>query len=258
MFKAVNKFKTKENLSRIKNLKIPPNWKNVKIATDETNKIQVIGEDNKNRKQYIYHPLWTLFAKESKYLKIESLNFEKFLKIINEKSKNSILSKDYVIANMFILMKDLNIRVGNEIYLKKNDSVGLTTMQKKNFLKNKLFFKGKKGIEHTKILDNNHINFINNLIKIPGDSLFKYKENGIYHKVNSIDLNNFLKEYVDFNMTCKDIRTFCANKIYCKKLSELLKNNDPKAKINAIKYTALQLGNTPKITKDSYLNPKLL
>ena len=37
---------------------------------------------------------------------------------------------------MFILMKDLNIRVGNEIYLQQNDSVGLTTMSKNNFHNN--------------------------------------------------------------------------------------------------------------------------
>ena len=42
-----------------------------------------------------------------------------------------------------------------------------------------------------------------------------------------------------------------------KKYSELLKKEDPKAKINAIKHTANELGNTAKVCRDSYINPIL-
>jgi len=156
-------------------------------------------------------------------------------------------------------MKDLNIRVGNEIYLKENDSTGLCTMQKTNYCsKSKQFiFKGKRGIVHNKKLNKDHIKFINQLICIPGKSIFKYYENKKYSKINSTDMNEFLKKYVDKNMTCKDIRTHSANIIFCKKYRQLLKQDDPKARINAIKYTAEQLGNTPKVCRDSYINPEL-
>jgi len=40
-------------------------------------------------------------------------------------------------------------------------------------------------------------------------------------------------------------------------LDKLLSENDPKAKINAIKYTANELGNTPKVCRDAYINPSL-
>ena len=256
---------------RIKKLRIPPNWKDVRISKDSGNKVQVTGIDAKNRKQYIYHPVWILFSKESKYLKIDSLNFNKFTKVVKEKSKENskekskenskekLLSKDYIIANMFILMKDLNIRVGNEIYLKDNDSTGLCTMQKSNYsIKDGSFnFKGKRGIIHVKKLSKEHIIFINKLISIPGKYVFQYIENNHYCKIMAADLNEFLKKYVDENMTCKDIRTYSANKIFSKKYKELLKKSDPKARINAIKYTAEQLGNTPKVCRDSYINPEL-
>ena len=58
---------------------------------------------------------------------------------------------------MFILMKDLNIRVGNEKYLEENDSVGLCTLSKSHYKKvksngnnqsnsiiHKFIFKGKR------------------------------------------------------------------------------------------------------------------
>ena len=242
---------------RVKKLRIPPNWKDVKISKIFSDKIQVIGTDSKGRKQYIYHPLWVSLSTENKYSKMNSLNFNKFIKIINKKSKEDILSKDYVISNMLIIMKDLNIRVGNEIYLKENNSIGLCTMQKKNLKDNHFIFKGKKGILHNKILSNKHINFINKLILIPGKSIFKYSENNQYYKILSTDLNQYLKKYINENMTCKDIRTYSANQIFIKKYKQLLKNEDPKAQINAIKYTANEMGNTPKVCKDSYINPEL-
>jgi len=242
---------------RIKILRIPPNWTDVRINKNNTDKIQVVGTDLKNRQQYIYHPLWVLFTNDSKYLKINNLNFNKFIRVINKKSKEEIFTRDYIIANMFIIMKDLNIRVGNEIYLKENDSVGLCTMQKKNYKNNSFIFKGKRGIIHEKKLNKIHLDFVNKLLSIPGRSLFKYKNDKKYFNINSNHLNQFLKTNIDENMSCKDIRTYCANEIFKKKYSELLKKEDPKAKINAIKYTANELGNTPKVCRDAYINPSL-
>ena len=73
-------------------------------------------------------------------------------------------------------------------------------------------------------------------------------------------MNDFLKQQIDVNMTTKDVRTYSANIIFEKKYKELLKKgllNQNKARIEAIKYTAEQLGNTPKVCRDSYINPEL-
>ena len=273
-----------ENIKRVKALRIPPNWSNVKLSTDPKSKIQVIGTDNKGRLQYIYHPAWILFSKETKYNKVKSINFKKFNSVINKYSNfNGLYSKNYIISNMFIIMKDLNIRVGNEKYLEENDSVGLCTLNKSHYKKikenndiiHKLIFKGKKGVHQEKILNSNHIKFIENIISIPGKSLFKYSydENNsnsgnsgssgnsdtTFKKIKSEDLNEFLKEYVDKDMTCKDIRTYCASEIFKKEYSRLLKmgNTNKKARIEATKITANCLGNTPKVCRDSYIDPSL-
>ena len=265
-----NKTLSKDNIEHIKKLKIPPNWKNVKISQDYSAKIQAIGEDNKGRKQYIYHPLWVIFSKQIKYSKINSINFDKFNKIINKLSKNlNYYSKDYIISNMFLIMRDLNIRVGNEKYLEENDSVGLCTLEKNHYKKekkndkiiHKFVFKGKKGVLHEKKLNENHIKFIENIIKIPGNELFKYYDtnNNTYKKIIADDLNIFLKINIDTNMTTKDIRTYSANKIFQEEYNRLLKNglNKNKSRIEAIKLTAIELGNTPKVCRDSYIDPTL-
>ena len=281
---------SEDDQKRIKYLRIPPNWNSVKVTKDPSSKIQVTGKDARGRTQYIYHPAWIQFSKETKYSKVSSINFTTFENIIKRYSEfNGLYSKNYIIANMFILMKDLNIRVGNEKYLEENDSVGLCTLSKSHYKKvktnvsnnsdgsnvHKFIFKGKKGIIHEKILLPKHITFIENIISLPGKSLFKYsnesnekgnksnekgnKGNKDYKKVTADDLNQFLKEYVDKYMSCKDIRTYCANTIFKREYSKLIQSgiNPKKARIEATKITANELGNTPKVCRDSYIDPIL-
>lgn len=268
-----------DDIKRIKCLRIPPNWTSIKINKDASSKIQVIGNDSKGRSQYIYHPIWIQFSKDTKYSKINSINFNKFENIINKLSKfNGSYDKNYIISNMFIIMKDLNIRVGNEKYLEENDSVGLCTLSKKHYKKvkntqnnnylHKFIFKGKKGILHEKILLDNHIIFIDNIINLPGKSLFKYTKNImdeslnskiVYKKIIADDLNQFLKDNINKDMTCKDIRTYYANLIFKNEYFSLIKKglDSNKARIEATKITSKELGNTPKVCKDSYIDPSI-
>lgn len=282
---------SEDDQKRIKYLRIPPNWNSIKVTKDPSSKIQVTGKDARGRTQYIYHPAWVEFSKETKYSKVSSINFTTFENIIKRYSElNGLYNKNYIIANMFILMKDLNIRVGNEKYLEENDSVGLCTLSKSHYKKvksngtygsngsndsnesnniiHKFIFKGKKGILHEKILLPKHVTFIENIISLPGKSLFKYsnesnestqKRNNHYKKITADDLNQFLKEYVDKYMSCKDIRTYCANTIFKREYSKLIKSgvNTKKARIEATKITANELGNTPKVCRDSYIDPML-
>ena len=240
-----------------------------------------MGKDIKGRTQYIYHPAWVQFSKETKYSKINSINFNNLKNIIKKFSTfNGNYTKNYIISNMLDIMKNLNIRVGNEKYYEENDSVGLCTLNKSHYKKiknknnkyiHKFIFKGKKGILHEKILHSNHIQFIENIINLPGKSLFKYSTGDtgdtgdtrckkiIYKKIIADDLNQFLKENIDSNMSCKDIRTYCANEIFKKEYLKLIKDgiNEKKARIEATKKTAYELGNTAKVCKDSYIDPNL-
>ena len=253
---------------RIKQLRIPPNWTSVKISKDPTSKVQATGIDAKDRMQYIYHPVWVLFSKDSKYSKVNSLNFKKVTSVLNKyKTQNTpSYNKNFVIANMLILMKDLNIRAGNEKYLKENNSVGLCTLNKTHYHNKNgavLKFIGKKGVLHEKTLRSNHIQFIEMMLKLPGKLLFQYKSENksekIFKKITPEDLNNFLKEHVDENMSTKDIRTYQANEIFKTEYAKLLKagNTTKKARIEATKKTALELGNTPFVCRKSYIDPAL-
>ena len=255
--KFVYKNHVKEDIERIKKLRIPPMWSNIKIDKDPKSKIQATGYDVKGRKQYIYSSDFIEKNKKLKFNKLKTFDYSKYSRILNHYICKEDLSRDCVIANIIKLMEDLNIRVGNESYKKENGSYGITTLLKSHHKKNVLSFIGKKGVAHIKnIVNTKSQTFIKRVLTMRGPNLFY---DNLRNTISSKDLNNFLKEKIQSNITCKDIRTYCANKIFVKYMSCLKKGNTEKERkkqvIEGIDHTANQLGNTRKICKDSYICP---
>ena len=90
---------SEDDQKRIKYLRIPPNWNSIKVTKDPSSKIQVTGKDARGRTQYIYHPAWVQFSKETKYSKVNSINFTTFENIIKRYSEfNGLYSKNYIIS----------------------------------------------------------------------------------------------------------------------------------------------------------------
>lgn len=117
-------------LERIENLVIPPAWKKVWISPFKNGHIQATGIDERDRKQYIYHPDWIKISQENKFSKM--LDFGKALpkirgKIRYELSKDA-LGKEKILATIIWLLEHTFIRIGNEQYSKENNSYGLTTL----------------------------------------------------------------------------------------------------------------------------------
>ena len=56
-----------ETLARIRELAIPPAWKDVWICSDPTGHLQATGIDAAGRKQYLYHPRWRTRRDQQKF-----------------------------------------------------------------------------------------------------------------------------------------------------------------------------------------------
>ena len=108
------------DLERIKSLRIPPNWKNVKIDKLSKTKIQATGYDSKERKQYIYNKDYVERNKKNKFNKMNTFDYSKYCRVLRHYMANNNLSRNCVIANVIKLMEELNIRVGNESYKTEN------------------------------------------------------------------------------------------------------------------------------------------
>ena len=230
-----NIIKDKKTIDRILKLVIPPAWNNVIITSNENDKVQCIGIDDKGRKQYKYN---TNFIEEqtSKKYYDSLLYFGKKINIIREDIlnilKKRIWTLDKTIAFIILILDDCYLRIGNEKYKDENNSYGITTLQKRHIIikTNSVYFNftGKKGVENNCVFKDKYIiNLFKSLYKefkhTDDDTFFKYynSKNEIYN-INSSHINDFLKIYGNFS--AKNFRTLYANENIIKYLLENTKH----------------------------------
>lgn len=262
--------KDKNERKRIESLAIPPAYTDVWICTSPDGHILATGRDDRGRKQYIYHPDWREIRERAKFEHM--LAFGEALPQIRERVKRDLaqpgLPKDKVLAAVVELLETTLIRVGNAEYAERNESYGLATIRKKHVEvdgKKVVFdFRGKSGQEwHVELKNKRIADIIQTCLETPGYELFKYfDEAGERHDVGSEDVNDYLKRVTGGDFTAKDFRTWAGTVLAAVALQESESaENETKAKKNiveAIKRVAEKLGNTPAVTRQSYVHPDVI
>lgn len=281
-FKINNSHETKvidiNILEEINKIYIPPAYKDVRIYLGK--KVLATGIDSAGRKQYIYSEdsKKERELKKHKRLAKLSVNILRLKRKINNDLSVYGFTKNKLIALVLKIMDLCNFRGGNKIYEKKYGSYGLTTLHKKHIIiKNKYIeidFVGKKGVNNNCIIQNKNIqDIVKKVYKLSNKNdpyIFSIIYNNEDIKISMIDLNDYLKQ---FDITCKDLRTWNANIIFLKNLKIIINNiNDSYYQLNenkrlklrkkfckeAIKETALSLHHTPAICKSSYIFKHIL
>ena len=256
-------------LKRFKSLVIPPAWKNVKITHLENGHLQVVGTDEKNRKQYRYHPSWSEIKNKTKFFKM--IAFGNVLpKIRNQIAKDlqlKSMSKRKCLALVLRLMEETHIRIGNEYYAKKNKTYGLSTMRTRHLdiIGNKITFQfvGKKGKNHAVTLEDKRLRkLVMQCEEIPGWELFQYyDEEGKHHSIDSGMVNDYIQELSGDLFSAKDFRTWAASKLFFEYLYAVgLPKNEKEMKTNVLRAydaAATGLGNTRTVCKQYYVHPIL-
>jgi len=59
-----------KTLARIRKLRIPPAWQDVRIARGDSAPLQAVGVDKKGRTQYLYHPRFRAHREEEKFKRV--------------------------------------------------------------------------------------------------------------------------------------------------------------------------------------------
>jgi DNA topoisomerase-1 len=258
---------SKEDLERIHKLGIAPAYDNVWIATDPEVHLQATGKDDKGRTQYRYHSKHVMQQDHKKYARvIDFMNaLPKFERMMDKDIAQGGMAKPFVCAWMIRIMQMLNIRIGNDCYAKENKSYGLTTLLKKHIhqRKNYLAFKflGKSKQKHTlRLVNPDAIAFVNNLLELPGEHLFQFKSPEGPVRVKSDDLNAYLQKGMGEKFSCKDYRTYAANKFFLYFIKKETKKFPPNTETqkkknlkNALIKAAEKLGHKPSISKKSYV-----
>lgn len=270
-FDSNNKQITSEQvINRIKQLVIPPAWKDVWICTSPSGYLQATGFDEKGRKQYIYHSDWVALSQENKFNKI--LSFAEHLPKIREKITRDMaeesLEKDKIIATVIWLLQHTLIRIGNEEYAQENNSFGLTTLRNRHVkVRGKEIqfeFRGKSGIEHTVSVSHPKIaKIIKECIELPGYEIFQFIDaHGQRHTVDSQDVNEYLQTITGEDITAKDFRTWGGTVLGATTLNTIgpaLNATEMKKNISqAVKKVSQHLRNTAAVCRTYYIHPTVL
>ncbi|HVT00613.1 MAG TPA: DNA topoisomerase IB [Patescibacteria group bacterium] len=257
-------------VARIDSLVIPPAWNEVWISPYKSGHLQARGFDDKNRKQYIYHPEWVKLSQENKFAKMVdfALSLPKLRQKIAYEIKQKELDRERIIATIIWLLEHTFIRVGNEEYSKENNSFGLTTLRNRHAKvrgDNIHFdFVGKSGVKASIEFSNPTIaKTIKECIELPGYELFQYiDDEGNRQVVDSRDVNEYLREITQDEFTAKDFRTWGATNLSARNLyrlgdaddEELIKKNITET----IKEVAHHLNNTVSVCRTYYIHPRVV
>ena len=119
---------------RIAKIAIPPAWRNVWICTWEDGHLLAVGDDERDRRQYIYHERWRSLRDQLNFYRL--IGFGDALPAIradvDKQLQRRTLDADRVLGAMLRIIDIAGLRVGNEVYAEENDSYGLSTLSKKH------------------------------------------------------------------------------------------------------------------------------
>jgi DNA topoisomerase-1 len=260
----------KRERQRLLALAIPPAWTDVWICPDPRGHIQVTARDARGRKQYRYHTTYREARDASKFRHM--LEFSELLPGIRERVEQDLsapnLSRAQVLATVVRLLDKTLIRVGNHEYARENNSFGLTTLRTRHVKVKgadlRFSFRGKSGVEHTVALTDRRLaRIIQRVQDLPGYELFQYLDSeGHREAVTSGDVNEYLREITDADVTAKNFRTWAGTILAAQELRRLgpaatLKEAE-KNVVAAVDVVAKRLGNTRAVCRKYYIHPTII
>ncbi|MBX3173747.1 MAG: DNA topoisomerase IB [Gemmatimonadaceae bacterium] len=255
---------------RLLSLAIPPAWTDVWICADPRGHLQVTARDVKGRKQYRYHPKFRAERDESKFDRM--LAFSAGLPRLRERIERDLalpgLPRRKLLATMVRLLDKTLIRIGNEEYLKANKSVGLTTMRRRHVAVDghtlTFSFRGKSGVQHEiAVTDRRLARIVKQLQELPGQELFHYvNDDGERVSVDSGDVNEYLQELCEEDVTAKDFRTWSGTMLAARALrdaGQAATETEARRNVNAaLDSVAKRLGNTRAVARKYYVHPAVI
>jgi DNA topoisomerase-1 len=259
-------------LRRITVLAIPPAWEDVWICPWPTGHIQALGTDAAGRRQYRYHDDWRLQRDAEKHRRV--LTFARRLPlaraIVQAHLSQRGLARERVLAAAFRLLDLGFFRVGGESYAEDNGTYGLATMRRKHVtIKGDVVifdYVAKSGKQRVQsVVDPSVRKVVKALLDRDGggQELLAYKEKGEWRDISSADINAYLREVVDADVSAKDFRTWHATVLMAVGLA--VSTGAPtsttarkRAVSRAVTEVADYLGNTPAVCRSSYIDPRVI
>jgi DNA topoisomerase-1 len=255
----------RDEIDRLNAIGLPPAYTDAWFCNDADGHLQATGVDARGRKQYRYHADFRASQEKAKFAGLVEFGkaLPKLRRRIEQDVKRRKLGRETVIAAVVRLLDTEHLRVGNEEYARENKSFGATTLRS-HHLKRKghrlvMRFTAKHGIaREVNVTDTNLKRIVRRCDELPGQMLFQYVNgDGEPTPITSGDVNDYIRDATGGDFTAKHFRTWSASVIAFEQM--LKKAEDARISVNTvIEPVAEALGNTPAITRKSYVHPKLV
>lgn len=255
--------------NRIDMLRIPPAWKDVAIDSSPNAWIQAVGQDKAGRWQYLYHPRAVEQRERRKYRRLAA--FIRRLPHLRDRVSRDLARQDYgrerVLAGILRILSICFLRPGSEEYASENGSFGIATLRSRHVSVRRdvvrLSFKGKSRIRHVyELKDRRVASLVRALLKAGGARVFTFQdETGAWKEVRRQHINAYIKEAMGSAFSAKDFRTWAGTLSCACALARIGRESGDspgtiKRKVaEAVRETAETLGNTPAVSRSSYISP---
>ena len=244
-----------EDKQRLKDLKIPPAWKNVRLNPNPNGALQAVGTDVKGRTQYRYSAEHSAEAAAEKFARLQEFN--EALPSLREKISEDLSSDDpdtREAASVLYMIDKTGFRIGSDSDTGADKKAfGASTMLAKhvkvNGDKTTFKFTGKKGVQVRKTVEDEQLAQILSERKEQGGRLFSTSDKKVRDYMSSRAKG----------FSPKDFRTWHGTAEALKAISKMPKPKDAKAfkasQKKVGKIVSDFLGNTPTVALASYIDP---
>lgn len=259
-------------IARLDELAIPPAWHGVQIAESRAAKVLAVGIDAAGRTQAIYHPKYRARQDRKKFDRME--RFGRSLPRLRARVDHDLrrwhMPQERVVACIVRIMDQHLLRIGSPEYAKTHHSYGVTTLRRKHLHATtasvEFDFIGKSGKrQRGRIRDPRVVRVILQLQEAPGQDIFQYlDDDGCWLNVHGQHVNAYVKRHQGREFSAKDFRTWGGTVAVATQLlaapPELLESGDSRRRVlrDAISAASGCLGNTPSVTRSSYVDPRVL
>ncbi|GAB5349289.1 DNA topoisomerase IB [Alteriqipengyuania sp. 357] len=245
---------------RLNAIALPPAYVDCWFCPAPNGHILATGYDAKGRKQYRYHPEFRATRESEKFDRC--LAFGRLLPLVRKRVVDDFDSADMglprALAGVIRLLDLGAIRIGNDSYARDNGSYGATTIKSHHVtVRGKTLrfrFRAKSGKERDLSLTDTHLaKIVRQMQDLDGQDLFSFVDDGgTVRDVTSSHVNAYLRETMGEAVTAKDFRTWHASVMAFGLLASAREDLTIKALTENV---AEHLGNTPAITRKSYIHP---
>ncbi|MFT3964833.1 MAG: DNA topoisomerase IB [Sphingobium sp.] len=251
-------------IDRLRAIGLPPAYRDCWYSPDPRGHLQATGYDARGRKQYRYHPAFREAQEAGKYAGCATFGalLPRLRKRVAADLRKRSVGRDRAVAAIVRLLDIGMVRIGNDRYAAENRSYGATTLRMRHAAIEgggtlRLCYRGKSGKMHERrVRDAGLLRFVRAMQDLPGQRLFQYvDDDGARHEVGSGDVNAYLRAVMGPGISAKHFRTWGGS---VTAFSCLYHGEGGTGLKSMLACVAEALGNTPAISRKSYVHPALI